>query len=167
MERCYLKSYKLPWSKLYPPAKPDTVQITHTEFCAVFSGKLLFLRSLSGIPSLSCVSQTFVLWYLWKLQMLYNAIRAVEELISKSTIKTSLKDIFIRTLYMDSSKDSAIDFCSEILSLFLFCSTFWQNFKPHKLGSSRFQLGFYAVHLISSGHILPVSLSTLQGEEPS
>lgn len=42
MERCYLKSYKLPWSKLYPPAKPDTVQITHTEFCAVFSGKLLF-----------------------------------------------------------------------------------------------------------------------------
>lgn len=57
MERCYLKSYRLPWSKWYPPAKLDTVQITHTEFCTVFSGKLLFLRSLSGIPSLSCMSK--------------------------------------------------------------------------------------------------------------
>lgn len=109
------------------------MQIIHTVFCIVFSGRLLFLRSLRGISILSCMSQTFVDWYLWKLQILYNAIRAMEELISKSTIKTSLKDIFIRTLYMDSSKDLAIDFCSEVLSLFSYCSTFWQNFKNRKL----------------------------------
>lgn len=113
------------------------MQIIHTVFCIVFSGRLLFLRSLRGIFILSCMSQTFVDWYLWKLQMLYNAIRAMEELISKSTIKTSLKDIFIRTLYMDSSKDSAIDFCSEVLFLFSYCSTFWQNLKNHKLWQQR------------------------------
>lgn len=109
------------------------MQIIHTEFCTVFSGRVLFLRSLRGISILSCMSQTFVDWNLWILQMLYSAIRAMEELISKSTIKTSLKDIFIRTLYMDSSKDLAIDFCSEVLSLFSYCSTFWQNFKNHKV----------------------------------
>lgn len=109
------------------------MQIIHSEFCIVFSGRVLFLRSLRGISILSCASQTFVDWNLWILQMLYSAIRAMEELISKSTIKTSLKDIFIRTLYMDSSKDLTIDFCSEVFSLFSYCSTFWQNFKNHKV----------------------------------
>lgn len=109
------------------------MQTIHTVFCIVFSGRLLFSRSLSGISILSCMRQTFVDWYLWKLQMLYHAIRAMEDLISKSTIKTSLKGIFIRTLYMDSSKDLTIDFCSEVLFLVSYCSTFWQNFKTHEL----------------------------------
>lgn len=132
------------------------------------SGGLLFLRPLRGIYILSVWAKLFRAWILWKLQMLCSVIRLVVRLISKSTIKTPLKDIFIRTLYMGSSKDPAIDFCSEVLSPLSYYATFLTDFqKPQTVGCLRFQLGFYAAHLISSGHILLVSLSTLQGEEPS
>lgn len=100
-----------------------------------------------------------------KLQMLCGVIRPVVKLISKSTIKTPLKDIFIRTLYMGSSKNPAIDFCSEVLSPLSYYATFLTDFqKPQTVCCLQFQPGFYATHLISSGHILLLSLSTVQGE---
>jgi hypothetical protein len=57
------------------------------------------------------------------------------KLISKSTINTPLKDIFIRTLYMGSSKDPVIDFCSEVQASLSYYATFLTDFqKPQTVG---------------------------------
>lgn len=136
------RNYQAPWSKLYPVAKiwhgSGNTYIVYSSVVGCY-----FWNPSEAFTSSVFWAKLFRAWILWKLQMLCTVIRPMVKLISSPLLKLPSRTFSFRTLYMGSSKDPAIDFCSEVLSPLSYYATFLTDFqKPQTVGCLRFQQDF-------------------------
>lgn len=163
MECCFLESYQPPWSKLHPVAKiwhgSENTYIVYSSAVGCWFSD----------PSEAFTSSV--------LEPNFSSLRFFENFKYSVVLSDPCWSWSQSPLLTLPSRTFSLELCTwavQKIQLLIFVQKsclrfhmtqlFWQTFKNHKLGCLQFQAGFYAAHLISSGHILLVSLSTLQGE---
>lgn len=167
MECCFLESYQPPWSKLYPVAKiwhgsGNTYIIYSSAVGCYFSHPSeaftfsVFEPNFSGLGYFEHFKCSVLLsdqWWSWSQSPL---------------LKLPSRTFSLELCTWAVQKIQLLIFVQKSCLHFRITQLFWQTFKkPQTVVCLWFQPGFCAAHLISSGHILLVSLSTLQGEELS